>query len=99
MAAPVSFRERSDSFPLHRGRRPYMADIVAKVPKIPGDDFFERNEAELCSPINMAPRPLRKSPVRLSPGDEVTHVCIRESPQRPRKTLINSGKRNLPQKR
>jgi hypothetical protein len=24
MAAPVSFRERSDSFPLHRGRRPYM---------------------------------------------------------------------------
>ena len=31
MAAPVSFRERSDSFPLHRGRRPYMADFVAKV--------------------------------------------------------------------
>jgi hypothetical protein len=25
MAAPVSFRERSDSFPLRRGRRPYMA--------------------------------------------------------------------------
>jgi len=25
MAAPVSFRERSDSFPLHCGRRPYMA--------------------------------------------------------------------------
>src|SRR3984893_359838 len=25
MAAPVAFRERSDSFPLHRGRRPYMA--------------------------------------------------------------------------
>ena len=24
MTAPVSFRERSDSFPLHRGRRPYM---------------------------------------------------------------------------
>jgi hypothetical protein len=23
MAAPVSFRERSDSFPLHCGRRPY----------------------------------------------------------------------------
>jgi len=28
MAAPVSFRERSDSFPLHRGRRPYMARSV-----------------------------------------------------------------------
>ena len=25
MTAPVSFRERSDSFPLHCGRRPYMA--------------------------------------------------------------------------
>ena len=25
MAAPVSFRERSDSFPSHCGRRPYMA--------------------------------------------------------------------------
>src|SRR5215217_9674756 len=24
MTAPVSFRERSDSFPLHGGRRPYM---------------------------------------------------------------------------
>src|ERR1700738_2741303 len=29
MAAPVSFRERSDSFPLHRGRRPYMARSVS----------------------------------------------------------------------
>jgi hypothetical protein len=28
MAAPVSFRERSDSFPLHCGRRPYMAHRV-----------------------------------------------------------------------
>ena len=25
MAAPERFAERSDSFPLHRGRRPYMA--------------------------------------------------------------------------
>src|ERR1700730_15102983 len=30
MAAPVSFRERSDSFPLHRGRRPYMAHRVVR---------------------------------------------------------------------
>src|SRR5947209_796600 len=27
MTAPVSFRERSDSFPLHRGRRPYMTQL------------------------------------------------------------------------
>src|SRR5947209_4445970 len=29
MAAPVSFRERSDSFPLHRGRRPLLAQLSA----------------------------------------------------------------------
>jgi hypothetical protein len=29
MAAPVSFRERSDSFPLHRGRRPYIVRVAA----------------------------------------------------------------------
>src|SRR6516164_1534608 len=30
MAAPVSFRERSDSFLLHRARRPYMAHHVIR---------------------------------------------------------------------
>ena len=69
--------------------------FCCKSRKIPGDDFFERNEAELCSPINMAPRPLRKSPVRLSPGDEVPHVFIRESHQRPRKILISGGKQSV----
>jgi hypothetical protein len=73
--------------------------FCCKSRKIPGDDFFERNEAELCSPINMAPRPLRKSPVRLSPGDEVPHVFIRESHQRPRKILISGGKRLFQQHR
>src|ERR1700738_1363179 len=64
-----------------------------KSPKIPGDDFFERKEAKLSSPVNMAPRPSAKSPVRLSPKDEVAHVFIRESHQRPRKILISGGKR------
>src|ERR1700730_16214778 len=37
MAAPVSFRERSDSFPLHRGRRPYMAHMDQNEnPSLPG---------------------------------------------------------------
>src|SRR3954452_2639960 len=30
MTAPLSFRERSDSFPLHRGRRPYMTQSGPK---------------------------------------------------------------------
>src|SRR6516162_11656794 len=72
-----------------------------KSPKILGDDFLERNEAKLCSPFNMAPRPLAKSPVSFSRGDEVPHIFIRESHQRARKILISSGKRllqqNLPQ--
>src|SRR5580700_7864604 len=68
-----------------------------KSRKIPGGDFFERNEANLCSPINMVPRPLAKLPVSLSRGDEVPHVFIGESHQRARKSLISSGKRLLQQ--
>ena len=30
---------------------------------MPFGDFFERSEAKLCAPINMAPRPLSKPPV------------------------------------
>src|ERR1700730_10403529 len=41
-----------------------------------------------CSPFNMAPRPLAKPPVSSSLGDEVPHIFIRESNQRPRKILI-----------
>ena len=71
-----------------------------KSPKTPGDDFFERNEAELCSPINMAPRPLAKSPVSSSRGDEVPYIFIRESHQWARRILMSSGKgllqQNLP---
>jgi hypothetical protein len=40
----------------------------------------------------MAPRPLAKSPVSFSLGDEVPHIFIRESHQRPRKILISGGK-------
>jgi hypothetical protein len=37
---------------------------------LPGDDFFERNDAKPCSPFNMAPMPLAKPPVSLSLGGE-----------------------------
>src|ERR1700730_16067092 len=70
-----------------------------KSRKITGDDFFERNEAKLCSPFNMAPRPSAKSPVNFSLGDEVPHIFIRESHQQPRKVLISGGKRLLQQNR
>src|SRR6202030_1378328 len=68
------------------------ADFVAKVPKYQAM-IFERKEAKLSSPINMAPRPSAKSPVSFSLGDEVPHIFIRESHQRPRKILISGGKR------
>src|SRR6202048_3971488 len=73
--------------------------FCCKSRKIPGDDFFERNEAKLCSPFNMAPRPSAKSPVSFSLGDEVPHIFIRESHQQPRKILISGGKRLLQQNR
>src|ERR1700737_4125044 len=76
-----------------------MCRYCCKSPKIPGDDFFERNEAELSSPINMAPRPLAKPPVSFSLGDEVPHIFIRKSHQRPRKILISGGKRLFQQHR
>src|SRR5262245_55153681 len=34
MAAPVSFRERSDSFSLHCGRRPYMAKTFLGIKRL-----------------------------------------------------------------
>ena len=36
MAAPERFAKKSDSFPLHRGRRPYMAHSVALSPSCRG---------------------------------------------------------------
>src|SRR5467141_1148977 len=66
---------------------------------MPCGDFFERDEAKLCSPINMAPRPLSKPPVSFSLGDEVPHIFIRKSHQRPRKILISGGKRLFQQHR
>jgi hypothetical protein len=33
MAAPERFAETSDSFPLHRGRRPYMTQKSGHPPK------------------------------------------------------------------
>src|SRR3984893_3668315 len=94
----MSARGRCDRAVAHESA---VGRFCCKSRKIPGDVFFERNEAKLCSPSNMAPRPLAKPPVSLSLGDEVPHIFIRESHQQPRKILISGGKRllqqNLPQ--
>src|ERR1700730_12560540 len=84
---------------LLRCMSPVLADFVAKVPKYQATFFLERNEVKLCSPFNMAPRPLAKPPVSLSLGDEVPHIFIRESHQRPRKNFDHGGKRLLQQNR
>jgi|ERR1700730_4457039 hypothetical protein len=90
----MSARGRCDRAVAHESA---VGRFCCKSRKIPGDVFFERNEAKLCSPSNMAPRPLAKPPVSLSLGDEVPHIFIRESHQRPRKILISGGKRLLQQ--
>ena len=51
-----------------------MCRYCCKSPKLLGGVSFERNEAKLCSPINMAPRPLAKPPVSFSRRDEVLHI-------------------------
>jgi hypothetical protein len=78
---------------------PFMADFVAKVPKYQATIFSKDKEAKLNSPINMPPRPLAKSLVSFSLRDEFPHIFIRESHQRPRRILINGGKRLLQQNR
>src|SRR5262245_44441787 len=58
MAAPVSFRERSDSFPLLRGRRPYMTNQACDdVGRAAGGDA--NNHAHRARRIGLRPRETR----------------------------------------
>src|SRR5215469_2247754 len=70
-----------------------FGSMLLKKSGMPCRDFFERSAAKPSSPINMSPRPLSKSPVNFSLGDEVPHIVIRESHQRPREIFIIGGKR------
>src|SRR5215469_17910502 len=89
---------RPDSFCSLRGL-PVLTDAVEKVWKCPVAIFSK--EAQLNHPrrLNMAPRPLSKSPVSFSLGGEVLHIVIRESHQRPREIVISGGKRLFQQHR
>ena len=69
-----------------------LGRYCCKSRKLLGANFFVRKQKFLRSPINMAPSSLPKSSVSLSPGNEVPHIFIQESHQRPRKILVCRGK-------
>ena len=77
MTAPVSFRERSDSFPLHRGRRPYMTQSGGKP---------SRNPAAQQAPD-------RSSPMRYAHGPPVSgqHMQFGQLKRREFITLIGGA--------
>ena len=66
-----------------------------KSPKLTGDNFPARKRSKSRSLIDMAPGSLPKSPVNLSPSDEVPHVCTRKSHPRLGKNVTDSAKRLL----
>jgi hypothetical protein len=71
------------------------ADAVEKVRKCLVAIFSK--EAQLNHPrrLNMAPRPLSKSPVSFSLRDEVPHIVIRESHQRPKENFDQRWKKTF----
>src|SRR5215469_5080877 len=71
---------------------PQWVDAVEKVRKCLVTIFSKEAQLNHCRRLNVAPRPLSKSPVSFSLGDEVPHIVIRESHQRPREILISGGK-------
>jgi hypothetical protein len=66
-----------------------------KSPKLTGDNFLARRRSESRLLIEMAPGLLPKSPVSLSPGDEVPHMFTRKPRLRLGKIVISSAKRLL----
>src|SRR5215469_10631917 len=62
---------------------PQWVDAVEKVRKCLVTIFSKEAQLNHCRRLNVAPRPLSKSPVSFSLGDEVPQIIIRESHQRP----------------
>ena len=58
-----------------------------KSPKLMRGNFPARGRSKSKSPIDMASGSLPKSPVSLSLGDEVPHMCTRKTRQRLGKNL------------
>jgi hypothetical protein len=76
--------------------------LCCKSLKTPGDKFFVRSRNKPRSLIDVASGSLPKSPVSLSPGDEVPHMFTRKPRLQLEKFAINGAKRllqhNLPRR-
>jgi hypothetical protein len=80
------------------GRRCAMSGVgrlCCKSLKTPGDKFPARSRNKPRSLIDVAPGSLPKSPVSLSPGDEVPHMFTRKPRLQLEKFAINGAKRLL----
>jgi hypothetical protein len=82
-----------------RGGAAVDGRYCCKSPKLLRGIFCAKTQSILWSPISRAPSPLPRSPVSLSPGDEVPHMIIGKSHQRPSKILVGSAKGLLQQNR
>src|SRR3954465_12093434 len=78
-----------------------MCRLCCKSLKTPGDKFPARSRNKPRSLIDVASGSLPKSPVSLSPGDEVPHMFTRKPRLQLEKFAINGAKRllqhNLPE--
>ena len=78
---------------------PVMADAVEKVPKCLLAIFSKETKLNYVRRLIWHPGRCRSRLWVFSLGDEVPHIFIRESHQRPRKILISGGKRLFQQHR
>jgi hypothetical protein len=69
--------------------------LCCKSLKTPGDKFPARSRNKPRSLIDVASGSLPKSPVSLSPGDEVPHMFTRKPRLQLEKFVINGAKRLL----
>src|SRR5438067_8512471 len=69
--------------------------LCCKSLKTPGDKFTARRRNKPRSLIDVASGSLPKSPVSLSPGDEVPHMFTRKPRLQLEKFVINGAKRLL----
>jgi hypothetical protein len=69
--------------------------LCCKSRKLQGHEFFAKTRSGKQSPIRTDAIALSKSPVSLTLGDEVPHVCTRKPRLRPLEFLLIGAKRLL----
>src|SRR4030095_11783250 len=75
--------------------RPLFSRLCCKSLKTPGDKFPARRRKKPRSLINVVSGSLPKSPVSLSPGDEVPHMFTRKPLLQPEKFAVDGANRLL----